>query len=307
MASLKEDDAPIRQIETQSDVECGVALRRMYLSFNRYHASLIADDLHRQQARNRSVGMGMLFLTQALSYLQLKHPKESPQKMLFKKCTMFGILRCTDHFSKVYSLKSIHEGGENGEAYVKKMRKYLTHGLKGNWHGHLQRKMHRGNGLEYMNWCIHKQTKNSPKSDDRKYRTYNGLPELQDQLKVATCMSLVIYSHPGAPFKIGFIVKESRKGWMFQQAQLNFVYTEDYGFSYFQVQLESHVDSKRPILDKSSLAIEFGSTGIRCGYKFAAIALARKRSTDNQPLFAVVLPDGRSLKQTTSGGFGFCV
>ena len=305
VSSLQKENAPIRQIESQSNAACGVALRRMYSAFNRYHSSLIAGDLHRQQAKNRSLGMGMLFLTQALSYLKIKHPKVSAQKTLFKKCTMYGILRCTGHFSKIYSLKAIHEGGENGEAYVKKMRKYLTHGLKGNWHGHLQRKMHRGNGLEYMNWCIHKQNRNSQKIYDRSYRPYTGFTQLQNEIILGTCMSLVIYTH-GGTFSIGFVVKESRKRWIFQIAKPLYVYTEDYGFSYFRVDIQSQAEATKTILDKSSLTIEIGSTGIRREYHTAAIALARKRSEDNQPLFAIVLPDGRSLKPTSSG-LGFCV
>ena len=118
-------------------------------------------------------------------------------------------------------------------------------------------------------------------------------------------MSLVIYTH-GGTFSIGFVVKESRKRWIFQIAKPLYVYTEDYGFSYFRVDIQSQAEATKTILDKSSLTIEIGSTGIRREYHTAAIALARKRSEDNQPLFAIVLPDGRSLKPTSSG-LGLCV
>lgn len=312
---LKSEGAPIRStLAAESSEECGKILRNMYSSFNSYHSSLVSGDIHGNDAENRSQGLARLFLSEYLDLLCLLDGPQKAEEVLFKKPTMYGVLRMTTHFSSIFELSSLDEGGENGEGYVKKMRKFLTHGLKGNWQRPFQQKLHRGTGLSHLRWCIDllnlesnrgecNQPDESNYDDDvdnqqQEFTKHKNHLTLQDALDEGDCISLVVYAnHEGIQF--GAIAKKTRKEWDYYRMHPVFSHQDDRGYSYFSLGLD--LDKSVPVTHNLNLSIP--------GFdRYASPALALPIELGTTWVYAIVLPDGRSLQQLSdSGALAFLV
>ena len=198
------------------------------------------------------------------------------------------------------------EGG-NGEGYVKKMRRYLTHGLKGNWPRHLQRKMHQGSGLHHLTWCIeqlrggHVDFQNHPvvdrdaRFDPQEVRAYMDIDTLKEDIEDGSCLSLVVYANELGVQHLGAIAKTSQKSCVFYKMALSSILTEPRGYSYFEVT----PDWQHPIqiTDRESLSI----AGFH-RYTAPALGLPVELTEESGSwVYAIVITDGRVMSEVSRG------
>lgn len=264
----------------------------------------MATDLNDELAKNRTESMGMLFLSEAMTILEDVGTPGKAGADLRTKSSLLGLLRTTEHFSIVRNVRSLHEGGMMGEGIVKKLRPFLTHGLKADWPVNMHDHVFRTEARDFLDSCLRNKTP-SEAYHFTKFQRYKSIDNVIEKMVEGNCLSLLVFrdttndqtSREPSGVHFGVIVATNNHTWTYHQCLPTLdhttVYKDPVGYSYFDVTLQQQSKFEITKANRETMTLSSGAA-------FVGSAMGLPLcwgQIQGQPKYAVVNSDGKSLSQ----------
>lgn len=219
-------------------------LRMLHNYSKNYCNSLMATDILYPSSMNRTWAFAAAYLS-ILDYSHKTMYHSSTYKGWITTYTLLGILRAPFHFQNYDWIRSLYEGGDMGEGIVKKLRPLSPQGIKDGWAYNLILNYYRQDTMSHLLKCcnqplVQEVISIENKINHKSFVRYGSKAVIRNKVQQGCVISVLFFrDEVSKNTLIGSMIQQQNTWYfcVFDILSTEEVITDEYGYSYFHIQL----------------------------------------------------------------------